>query len=451
MSDEHPFAEAFYGNRSDIDCEHALLTALIWANLRAANVRPSRTGLEPHMFVNGGNGMLFESLVQMEARNTPLLPVSVLQAVQNDSNGDGLAKEKFTELLASPPGMSDIPPCSMQEQCFAWLAMRVRHGYCDRQRGRALADYHEGLGQQDEQKIGEAKRKLEALEAMKSDTSGFVSVGEGVNESINYIEAQMERAKDIVSTGIEALDKHTSGFHGGEMWVVGARPSQGKTALAMSMLDAASGKAKCLFITLEMTTAQLVTRWNVMHSGVAMHELTGGNYTKGHQMKITNAFLHIKGSKSADFASDSDMVFLPRITSAIKGAAKNGVTVVFIDYLQMIQVSKATESRRLEIDEITRTIKTLCLELEITVVLLAQLSRAADDKRPAMGQLKESSGIEQNADIIILINRPDKGEPNNDIEDCELILEKHRNGPTGDIDAQFHRQRMLFVGTSASL
>ena len=270
-----------------------------------------------------------------------------------------------------------------------------------------------------------------------------------VNNAITSIEKLVANKGGItgLSTGFHELDRMTSGLHEGEMFVIAARPSMGKTALAMNIAEHVSldaNKPVAVF-SLEMSSPQLVQRLLCSRARVDSKALRDGFIGKQELGRITGAATVL--SKAKMFVDDSPgLSILELRAKARRLHNREGIELIVIDYLQLLRSNskRAQENRQIEIAEISSGVKAMAKELKIPVIVLAQLNRnpeqrSGDSKgRPRLSDLRESGSIEQDADVVALLLR-DKYYAENDEERKEaegkatLIIAKQRNGPTGDV------------------
>ena len=241
-----------------------------------------------------------------------------------------------------------------------------------------------------------------------------------------------------IDTGFKYLNKYIGGYNKGNLIIIGGRPGSGKTALALCMCKKVSEWAKCLFISLEMSSEEISKRYISLFASVENYKLRNGNLSLEVISDISNKLYKCNN----DFYICDDVnLTINEIKAKCKiHKAKYGLDIVFIDYLQLIYGTK--KSRLEEISEISRMLKSLAKELEITIVALAQLSRQSEqrqDKRPLLSDLRESGQIEQDADIILFPFRPAYYEQEKpEIEmDAELIIAKNRHGQCITIPMSF--------------
>ena len=261
-----------------------------------------------------------------------------------------------------------------------------------------------------------------------------------------------------LATGFYEIDKITSGLHENELVIIAARPAMGKTAFALNIatnVAKTTNKAVAIF-NLEMNAEQLVTRMFSSLGQVDGNRIRSGKLDNNDWAKLSEGI-----SKLADtniYIDDTPGVSIGDIRSKCRrlAASKEGLALVVIDYLQLVSGSnKYIGNRQQEVSEISRSLKTMALELGVPVIALAQLSRAVegrDDKRPLMSDLRESGSIEQDADIVAFLYRDDyynkEARMDGNISISEFIIAKHRNGPTATIELLFKKNTSTFANYS---
>jgi len=250
-----------------------------------------------------------------------------------------------------------------------------------------------------------------------------------------------------ITSGFADLDKMTTGFYGGDMIIVGARPSMGKTSLALDfgLAAAKENKGAVAIFSLEMSSMQIVRRFVSMVSGISQGVLKNANISADTYRKLADACEHLYSMPMyIDDASDISPLEMRGKCRRLK--AESGLGLVIVDYLQLMRGSRRTENRTQEISEIARGLKAMAKELQVPVIALSQLNRgveAREDKRPVLSDIRESGSIEAEADIVMLLYRDayykakeEQSEidysPDN-VEEAEIIIAKHRNGPTGKV------------------
>jgi len=251
------------------------------------------------------------------------------------------------------------------------------------------------------------------------------------------------KSGDLTGTpsGFFELDNLLSGFQKSDFIILAGRPSMGKTALALNLArNAATSKAKVGFFSLEMSNKQLVERLITSEAKLDSHLVRTGKLPK-HQWKKLSEAAGVLSDLDLYIDDSADMNIMELRAKARQLKAEKDIDVLFIDYIQLLHAPGKTESRQQEISFISRSLKALAKELDIPVIALSQLSRAVEsrtDHRPIMSDLRESGAIEQDADVVLFVYR--KYVYSKDEEDLgigELILSKHRNGPTGLVKVSF--------------
>lgn len=274
-----------------------------------------------------------------------------------------------------------------------------------------------------------------------------------IQEVITSYQANLEKLSEKdgnitgLITGFDDIDDLTSGFHENELIIIAARPAMGKTAFALNLatnVAMKNNKTVALF-NMEMGAEQLVNRMISSEGQIEGWKLTSGNLQKSDWNKLDEAISRLSDTKI--FIDDTPGMTISEIRAKCRrlAASEGDLGIVIIDYLQLISGSaKYAGNRQQEIAEISRSLKTLAMELKIPIVALAQLSRsveAREDKRPLLSDLRESGSIEQDADIVAFLYRDDyytkKIEIDENTSKSEFIVAKHRNGATKTIPLLF--------------
>ena len=245
-----------------------------------------------------------------------------------------------------------------------------------------------------------------------------------------------------VASGFKELDKKLSGFQKSDLIILAGRPSMGKTALALSMARNAAVQynMKVGIFSLEMSCSQLTERLITAEAKVDSHLVRDGRLPAKDWKKLSKAAGSL--SKAQIFIDDSaEMNIMELKAKARRLKAEKDIDCIIIDYLQLLNVPGRTESRQQEISYISRSLKALAKDLDVPVIALSQLSRALEarqDKRPMMSDLRESGAIEQDADVVLFVYRPIVYSKKEEDEGLgEIIISKHRNGPTGVVEVIF--------------
>jgi replicative DNA helicase len=280
---------------------------------------------------------------------------------------------------------------------------------------------------------------------------GFVSMRDIVGESLPKIEQLFEHKRLVtgVETGFSDLDQMTRGFQPGDLVIVAARPSMGKTSLVLNIAEQASIRGTTVgFFSLEMSREQLFIRLLTSVARIDSHRLMTGTVGQRDYQQLSHAIGVLSDARL--FIDDSPGVgVLEMRAKARRLAAEHGLGLLVIDYLQLMTGRGRFENRTLELAAISRGLKGLAKELGVPVVALSQLSRAPEarsDHRPLLSDLRESGALEQDADVVLMLYRADMypdAQPDDEGK-AELIVAKQRNGPTGTVHLAFLKQHTRF-------
>jgi len=273
-------------------------------------------------------------------------------------------------------------------------------------------------------------------------------------QAINKIELAMQSKGAIsgISSGFDELDQYTSGFQPDEFIVIGARPSVGKTALALNMAaDIAINQKKPLaFFSLEMSDLALVQRLISSEASVSAQNIRKGFLSSNDHSKIIK-IMSIIDEAPFHIVDMPNMMLLDLRAQARKMRAQKAVEIIFIDYLGLIGHENSSMPRYEQISEISRSLKSLARELHIPIVVLCQLTREAQKEAPTLAHLRDSGSIEQDADLVLFLNREFKKKKDSadltpsDIFPTDLIIAKQRNGPIGKIELQLAAKYAKFA------
>ena len=304
--------------------------------------------------------------------------------------------------------------------------------------------------------LDEAENRILGITRSRA-MSDFKKSSEVFDATLEKIQRIYDQGDTI--TGIKSmysdLDRLTTGFQRGDLIILAARPSVGKTAFALNIsLNAASVSSGAVAIfSLEMPADQLASRMLSAKSRVAGQKLRTGKLDNNDWSKVNEAVSELRRQKI--YIDDTPGIKVSDIFAKCRTLKNDaGLSLIIIDYIQLIQGSGKNESRQQEVSEISRRLKALARELDVPVIALSQLSRGVEkreDKRPMLSDLRESGAIEQDADLVMFLyrdeyyNRKDE-EERAATEEVELNLAKHRNGPTGLVKLMFEREINAFYG-----
>ncbi|MFF7795571.1 replicative DNA helicase [Streptomyces sp. NPDC007991] len=279
-----------------------------------------------------------------------------------------------------------------------------------------------------------------------------VPLGDVMEGMLDEIDANQNRKDEItgVPTGLRDLDSLTNGLQPGQLIVIAARPAMGKSTLAVDFARCCSIKHNrtSQIFSLEMGRNELAMRINSAEARVGLHHMRNGTMTDDDWTRLARRMPDIQAAPL--YIDDSPNITLNHIRSrARKRKAKNGLDLIVVDYIQLMESDTRSENRQQEVSKISRNLKLLAKELEVPVIALSQLNRGPEqrtDKKPVISDLRESGAIEQDADMVILLHREDAYEKESPrAGEADLIVAKHRNGPTATITAAFQGHYSRFV------
>ena len=304
--------------------------------------------------------------------------------------------------------------------------------------------------------IGSAEKELFEVsdKVVKSDYVPIDDLLADAFERIGELQRNRNKLRGL-KTGFRDLDKKTAGFQKGDLIIVGARPAMGKTTFAQNLtynIATMNGKTGVLFFSMEMAANEIVDRIVSDVSGVDNWKIRTGNISDEDFSRIRDAMGEM--DELPIYIDDTSSMTITELRNKARRAVHDhNIGIIIVDYLQLIQSSDRYKGNRVqEVTEVSRGLKILARELNIPVVALAQLSRnvtGRDNPRPLLSDLRESGSIEQDADLVMFLHRPDYYKTNDDnYEDThitELIIAKHRHGAIGTIELYFHPELLRFM------
>ena len=281
---------------------------------------------------------------------------------------------------------------------------------------------------------------------------GFSPLSEVLLSSFSQIEERAANQDELtgLTTGFIDLDNKLSGLQKSDLILLAARPSMGKTALGINIAtnSALKADAKVAIFSLEMSKEQLVQRIIAATAHVDLQKIISGRLDENEWMEIINSMAPL--SKANIFIDDTAGISLTELKAKCRRLKmEQGLDLIMIDYLQLMELGGRQESRQQEISSISRGLKMIAKEMDCPVIALSQLSRAPElrsDHRPILSDLRESGAIEQDADIVMFLYRDDYYHEDSEKQNIgEIIIAKHRNGPTGNLELTFKKEYTKFV------
>ncbi|MFL2708189.1 MAG: replicative DNA helicase [Gammaproteobacteria bacterium TMED226] len=398
--------------------------------------------------------IIFQSMAELIEENKPLDPITVSEKLDNKNSLNKIGgKDYLVELATSTPSAANL-------DAYAEI---IRQRSITRKLMKANFEISELIsnpqGQEGASLLDKAESMIFALnDETSQNDQGPKSMKDNVRDALDQIHELSNRSGGLIgeSTGFKDLDNKLLGIQKGDLIVVAGRPSMGKTSLAMNiaenvLLNDESDGAVLIF-SLEMPRTALTTRLLSSMTKINQQNVRSG-MLKDDEMKAI--FQQSEKLKNMPLWIDDSSLLTPmelRAKARRLARTENGLSLIVVDYLQLMQLPMSAENRVNQISEISRSLKSLAKELNVPVIALSQLNRAVekrDNKRPIMADLRDSGAIEQDADVILFIYRDEVyHEDSNDGNKAEIIIGKQRNGPIGKVNLTFLKEFTRFENFS---
>ena len=442
----------------NITAEQNVLSAML-IDTHAADIVAER--LQPEDFYRPSHQIICRAIFRLCSRNEPVDLVTVTEELKKENRLEDVGDISYLTLLANvAPTAANVKYHARIVEEKSLLRQMVESG-------TAIAAMGYEGGEEDVQDlIDRAEKNLLRLSCRKSATD-FIPIQDIVSAAMDRLGSLVENSRAVtgLSTGFTDLDSITAGLHPSDFIIVAARPSMGKTALALNIAENVALRGtregepprRVAFFSLEMSRDQLAQRMICTEADVGDRELRPAEPEEEEtKMELLNRLWTASDRLAASniFIDDTPGLSIRELRSkARRLKAAGGLDLIVIDYLQLMQVSlgrSGSENRQHEVSEISRSLKALARELEAPVLALSQLSRSVENrqvKRPMLSDLRESGSLEQDADIVMFLYREDyyKAAEEEPTHLTELIVAKHRNGPTGKIDLFFRKDCTRFI------
>ena len=415
--------------------------------------------LMPEDFYRQAHQVIFSAILTLHSKNEPVDMVTLINELKKMNKLDDVGGVSYVTLLAN------IVPTAANAKYHARIVEEKSVLRQLVEGGTAIAAMGYDGTEDVRDIMDQAEKTILQISNRKGGTD-FAAIADVLTDTINHIQEVLESKQPItgVATGFKDLDYLTAGLHPSDFIILAARPSMGKTALALNIAQnvairgAQEGepKKRVAFFSLEMSREQLVQRMLCSEADVDAQRLrTGGNEKDKDNADLWNklwvASDRLAGSEI--FIDDSPGLSIMEMRSKSRRLqAEGGLDLIVIDYLQLMQGAvgrNSAENRQQEVSEISRGLKALARELNVPVLALSQLSRSVEarqDKKPLLSDLRESGSLEQDADIVMFLFRQDyyKSPEESPNHTAELIVAKHRNGPTGRVNLFFKNECTKF-------
>ena len=407
--------------------------------------------LTSESFYNDRNSKIFQTMVELQEKNTPIDLTTVTSSLKNKNElTEAGGVEYLTEILNFVPTATNVDYYIRTVDESATLRGLIQTAEEIAQEGYNNDESINDILDNSEKKILNIVKRRSANE--------FRTIKEVLEKTQSDLEKLSKNKGQIngLETGWYDLDRLTTGLHPNELIIIAARPAMGKTAFALNLAThvAMTQEKTVALFTLEMPAEQVASRIISAQGQIDGFKLRTGNLLNQDWKRINEASSRLATTNLViDDTAAGMSIGEIRAKCRRMASSEKGLALVVIDYLQLISGGKNYgANRQQEVSDISRSLKILAMELEIPVIALSQLSRSVesrDDKRPMMSDLRESGSIEQDADIVAFLYRDDyynkeaRTEDNNSIS--ELIIGKHRNGPTATIELLFKKNTSTFL------
>ena len=402
--------------------------------------------LVPNDFYNPSHERIYETIIELYEKQQPIDLVSVTNKLKEKNILNGVGGSGYIADLTN-----QITTSSHVEH----YAKLVKEKKILRELIKASAEITEGAfepNREFEELLDEIEQKILNI-SQKSLPQNFTHIRDELKVAYERIEKLHEKKGALrgVTTGFAGIDNKLSGLQKSDLIVIGARPSLGKTTLALDMArNAAKTGVPVGIFSLEMSREQVIDRFISAESGVPLWKLRTGRITDDHEFQMIQHALS-ELSKAPIFIDDTPSPNILQMRSmARRLQIENGLGLLVVDYLQLIAPRNSTSNMVQQITEISRGLKGLARELNVPLLALSQLSRGVDqrdDKMPKLSDLRESGSIEQDADVVLFIYRKDRDKLDVPLEEqniAQINIGKHRNGPLGSIQLYFDQEHVTF-------
>ena len=435
----------------NLDAEESVLGAMMLSPLAIGAVTES-TNLGAGDFYRESHGQIYRAILRLYAKGEPVDAITVADELDRTQTLDAAGGvERVHELAALVPAASNAAHYARIVEEMSTLRGLIRAG--------------NDIARLGFDRPGDTVELVDRAESIVFNlsqqrvSSEFAHIDDLLKDSFETITKLYEAGSDITGTpsGYRDLDRLTSGFQPGNLIIVAARPSMGKSALALCMAAnvAVRNATPIALFTLEMSKMEVTQRLMCAEGKVESQRLRTGKLAVDDWPRLTAAC--DKLAKAPIYVDDTGSITMMEIRSKLRRLKMKApeLGLVIVDYLQLMTSGTTVENRVQEVSQISRALKVLARDLEVPIVALSQLSRAVEqrhDKRPILSDLRESGSIEQDADLVMFVYRDEYYNPE-DTESsgiAEVILAKHRNGATGIEKLAFQKRYAKFADLAAS-
>jgi len=425
----------------NLEAEQSVLGSMLLAREAIDEVSDILT---PQDFYRDSHRHIYEAILALYAKQEPVDLVTLAEELKSQGLLEKVGGASYLALLAS------MVPTAANARYYAQIV-------AEKSLLRSLITACTAVIQQCYEGSEEAAALLDEAERLLLQLSerrrfdGFTHVKQVILEVIDQLDVLAKHKTGV--TGIptfEDLDRYLSGLHKSDLIICAARPGMGKTAFCLNIAQKAAMKFNIpvAIFSLEMSKDQLTQRLLAAEAMVDQSKLRSGFLTAEDWQRVTLAAGKL--AEAPIYIDDTPGITVTEMRAKSRRLkAEKGLGLVIVDYLQLMQSHRRVENRQQEISEISRSLKSLARELDVPVLALSQLSRAVEqspNKRPQLSHLRESGSLEQDADVVLFIHRPDYYDPDSALRGiAEIIIAKHRHGPTGTVELVFAAEYTRFL------
>lgn len=430
-----------------LDAEQSLLGCILMDPKVQSDITSS---LKEEDFYYEGHKYIYSAMKKIIEQNRPLDFVTLVDALEKQGTLENVGG------LSYLTNLTNIMPSSANYKSY--LSIVIRDSMMRKLINGSMDIIDECKQSMDKDSaIAFAEKTIFDISST-ADTSEVVNINSIIPDVMVKLDELSKNKSALrgIRTKYKGLDKLLDGLHPSDLIILAARPAVGKTSFAMNIVsNIATQGYNCAVFSLEMSKEQIVQRLLCSVANVSMEHASKGEMSKSEWLRISQAKETLY--KSNIFIDDSAMITPQQVLSKCRRLKRKfGLDMVMIDYVQLMTSNKekSADNRQQEITDISRNLKILAKELNVPVLALSQLSRAVETRkgRPQLSDLRESGAIEQDADIVMFIHRPDKGATETELAEgkvrknvAEIIIEKHRSGPTGKVDLYFKGECTKFL------
>ncbi len=428
----------------NLDAERALLGAIMLKPNAMYDVADMVT---PESFYASKHGDIFDAMLSLFSKGEPIDLVTL---------SGKLDSQKKLERVGGRGYLSELVNAAPAATNASHYAQVVKAKHVHRELIEAATHIGE-LGYKEDVEIDKLLDEAQSTVFQIANTSSlqkFVSIGDELKDAWKRLEALQENKDQIrgIHTGFRDLDTLLAGFQKSDLIILAARPSMGKTTLALDIArqTAITHDNAVGFFSLEMSSQQLTDRLLASESNVNSWKLRTGRLSSDDEYDRLRTGMDRLSSAPIYIDDKSERTVLQMRSIARRLKVEKGLSLVVVDYLQLIVpgMTRQSDSMVQQVTEISRSLKGMARELDVPVLALSQLSRAVEQRRdhPRLSDLRDSGSIEQDADVVMFIHRDDKMNENSERPNiADILIEKHRNGPVGRIELYFDDEKVAFT------